>query len=205
MAEINQVKNPDELARWTHRRFAAKNTLTTDDAKTVELVYLEVLKAVPPEAELSSEPQQGELNELQEPANPRKEKVSVKAASSINHQGQLFTPLPKSTRARSKAHLQFVATQPCLVCQRSPCDAHHIKFAEPRALGRKVSDEYTVPLCREHHRQLHRHGNEKAWWANVNVSPLEVARSLWDTTISGSGNALSIRNTAHDAGQATDR
>ena len=72
MAEINQVKNPDDLARWTHRRFAAKNTLTTDDVKAVELVYLEVLKAVPPEAELSSEPQEGELNELQEPAKSAK-------------------------------------------------------------------------------------------------------------------------------------
>ena len=83
-----------------------------------------------------------------------------------------------------------MAAQPCLVCQRTPCDAHHIKFAEPRALGRKVSDEFTVPLCREHHQELHRHGNERAWWADVNVMPLEAARSLWDVTTSGRGNAL---------------
>ena len=85
-------------------------------------------------------------------------------------------------RSRNKAHLVFVAAQPCLVCQRSPCDAHHLKFAQPRSLGRKVSDEFTVPLCREHHNELHRHGNEMAWWANLQIAPLETARELWETT-----------------------
>ncbi len=51
-------------------------------------------------------------------------------------------------RQRDKAHLKFVASQPCLVCGRSPADAHHLRFTQPRALGRKVSDEFTVPLCR---------------------------------------------------------
>jgi ERF superfamily len=67
----------------------------------------------------------------------------------------LVTPLCKTARKRNKAHLAFVAAQPCLVCQRTPCDPHHLKFAQPRTLGRKVSDEYTVPLCREHHQRLH--------------------------------------------------
>jgi hypothetical protein len=85
-------------------------------------------------------------------------------------------------RVRNKSHLIFVAAQPCLVCQRSPCDAHHLKFAQPRSLGRKVSDEFTVPLCREHHDELHRHGNEMAWWANLRIAPLETARELWEAT-----------------------
>ncbi|WP_026233682.1 ERF family protein [Bradyrhizobium sp. WSM4349] len=58
-------------------------------------------------------------------------------------------------------------------------DAHHLKFAQPRALGRKVSDEFTVPLCRAHHQQLHRHGNERAWWSEVQISPLPLAKELW--------------------------
>jgi Protein of unknown function (DUF968) len=103
---------------------------------------------------------------------------------------QLVAPLRKPIRARNKAHLIFVAAQPCLVCQRSPCDAHHLKFAQPRTLARKVSDEFTVPLCREHHRELHRHGNEIAWWANVNLAPLEVAKSLWEVTQSGRDNTI---------------
>jgi hypothetical protein len=64
-----------------------------------------------------------------------------------------------------------------------PCDAHHLKFAQPRSLGRKVSDEFTVPLCRDHHRDLHRYGNEVAWWVNFQISPTEVARDLWQTTL----------------------
>jgi hypothetical protein len=98
--------------------------------------------------------------------------------------------LRKPVRRRHKAHLAFVASQPCLVCQRSPCDPHHLKFAQPRTLGRKVSDEFTVPLCREHHRDLHRHGNEAAWWANLQVAPLQAARDLWEATLSSGGGAF---------------
>ena len=65
----------------------------------------------------------------------------------------MVSPIRKEVRRRNKAHLAFVGAQPCLVCRRFPCDAHHLKFAQPRALGRKVSDEFTVPLCREHHQR----------------------------------------------------
>ena len=73
---------------------------------------------------------------------------------------QLAIAEPK--RLRDKAHLKFVASQPCLICGRQPSDPHHLPFAQPRALGLKVSDEFTVPLCRGHHRQLHQAGNEVA-------------------------------------------
>jgi len=62
----------------------------------------------------------------------------------------------------------------------SPCDAHHLKLAQPRSLGRKVSDEFTVPLCRKHHRELHRHGNEATWWVNMQVAPIPIANELWE-------------------------
>ena len=93
---------------------------------------------------------------------------------------RLGSLIPKEPpRKRSKAHLLFVREQPCLVCRHTPCDAHHLKFAQPRALGRKVSDEFTVPLCRAHHQELHQHGNERAWWANLQIAPLPVAQQLW--------------------------
>ena len=97
--------------------------------------------------------------------------------------GQTVTPRRKEVRRRNKAHLTFVGAQPCLVCKRSPCDAHHLKFAQPRSLGSKVSDEFTVPLCRDHHHDLHRYGNEQAWWANASIEPLEAAKDLWDATL----------------------
>jgi hypothetical protein len=85
-------------------------------------------------------------------------------------------------RYRNKAHLKFVASQACLLCGRQPADAHHLGFAQPRALGRKVSDEFTVPLCRSHHREVHRFGNERNWWAKYNLDPLPIAQALWTQT-----------------------
>ena len=85
-------------------------------------------------------------------------------------------------RLRDKAHLKFVGSHPCLICGRQPSDPHHLRFAQPRAIGMKVSDEFTVPLCRGHHRQLHQAGNEVRWWENLKIKPLEIARELWQQT-----------------------
>jgi hypothetical protein len=90
--------------------------------------------------------------------------------------------LGEPKRIRDKEHLKFVARQPCLVCGRQPADAHHLRFAQPRALGMKVSDEFTVPLCRTHHRQLHLTGSELRWWDNIRIEPLPIARKLWETS-----------------------
>jgi hypothetical protein len=166
IAEIHEPKDGDSLALWAHRQLAAKNTLTTEDAGAVEAAYQAVLDSLnlsTPQIEVAA---------------------SVAADSKVGGkseppQVQFVKPIPKAVRRRDKAHLAFVSTQPCLVCKRSPCDAHHLKFAQPRALGHKVSDEYTVPLCREHHQELHRHGNEVAWWADVQITPLPVATELW--------------------------
>jgi len=85
-------------------------------------------------------------------------------------------------RLRDKAHLKFVASQPCLVCGRSPSDPHHLRFAKPRAIGLKVSDEFTVPLCRGHHRELHQAGNEQVWWQRRRIDALKIASSFWRKT-----------------------
>jgi hypothetical protein len=85
-------------------------------------------------------------------------------------------------RLRDKAHLKFVASQPCLICGRSPADAHHLRFTQPRAMGLKVSDEFTVPLCRAHHRDVHSFGDEVAWWERRAIDPLATSRVLWVST-----------------------
>jgi hypothetical protein len=87
--------------------------------------------------------------------------------------------IPKLRYLRDKAHLKFVASHPCLICERSPADAHHVRFAQPQALGRKVSDEFTVPLCRAHHRDNHRFGDERAWWSRASIDPIATSRRLW--------------------------
>ena len=88
-------------------------------------------------------------------------------------------PIGEPKRIRSREHLRYVASQPCLACGRSPSQAHHLRFAQPRALGKKVSDEYTVPLCAMHHHELHMRGNEKAWWEELQIEPLNKAEELW--------------------------
>jgi hypothetical protein len=58
----------------------------------------------------------------------------------------------KTIRLRDKEHCKFVSLQPRVACGRTPTDPHHLRFDQPRALERKVSDEYTIPVCRTHHR-----------------------------------------------------
>jgi hypothetical protein len=98
------------------------------------------------------------------------------AANGID-KSQLTHPEPR--RFRDKEHVKFVAKQACLICGRRPADAHHLRFAQHRALGRKVSDEFTVPLCRGHHREAHRCGDEAAWWKSAGFDPTITARALW--------------------------
>jgi ERF superfamily protein len=186
IAEIQNLRTGEEIALWAQRRMPAKNTLTADDARAVETACQVVLSALNLGADELPQPPDGptELGSTP-PAGGNGSAVPLTAVAT-NTQNQnaeaMVNPLRKPTRRRNKAHLAFVAAQPCLVCRRLPCDAHHLKFAEPRALGRKVSDEFTVPLCREHHHQLHRHGNEMAWWANLRIDALETAKELWAAT-----------------------
>ncbi len=187
IAEIQQLKDGEELALWAHRRLPDKNALTADDAHAVETAYQVLLSASNSHAgELEQTPDGPTDAASTRPAGGTGSAVpppTVVPNSEDQNAHSMVTPLPKSVRHRNKAHLAFVAAQPCLVCQRLPCDAHHLKFAQSRSLGRKVSDEFTVPLCREHHHELHRHGNEMAWWANLQIAPLETARELWAATL----------------------
>jgi hypothetical protein len=105
-------------------------------------------------------------------------------------------------RRRDKAHLRFVASQPCLVCGRQPSDPHHLRFAQPRALGVKVSDEFTVPLCRGHHRQLHQSGDEVAWWQGFKIEALQVARRLWEQSHASERQIETLTTKQYDSDQA---
>jgi hypothetical protein len=87
--------------------------------------------------------------------------------------------LAVARRIRDREHVKSVAKQACLVCGRRPADAHHLRFAQSPALGRKVSDEFTVPLCRGHHREVHRCGDEAVWWNEAGIDPTVTTRALW--------------------------
>ena len=184
------------LLSGAHRRLPAKNTLTADDARAVEAAYQAVLNTINHDAQDQPGQVPGPISESRSTSSEN----GAAVAHGLTADGQqpsaadTVSPLRKPVRRRNKVHLAFVAAQPCLVCRRSPCDPHHLKFAQPRTLGRKVSDEFTVPLCRDHHRDLHRYGNEVAWWANVQIAPIEAAKELWNATVLDSDVRLLARN-----------
>nr|WP_249810654.1 MULTISPECIES: ERF family protein [unclassified Bradyrhizobium] len=184
LGQLASIRSSNDLLAWAKASLPIKNTLLEADARSIQGAYQKRFEeAALLDAQLEEE----------EPALQRKQ---VAAAGMVANrlpvrdtngesleQKEAGLAFPKeSPRKRSKAHLLFIRAQPCLVCKQTPSDAHHVKFAQPRTLGRKVSDEFTVPLCRKHHRQLHRHGNEKAWWSDMQVSPLPIANDLWSAS-----------------------
>ena len=88
----------------------------------------------------------------------------------------------ETRRLRDKDHLKYVASGSCLICGREPSEPHHVRFAQKLAFGRKVSDEFTVPLCRLHHRELHRSRSEPLWWKTARIDPIPIAQKLWEAT-----------------------
>ena len=79
------------------------------------------------------------------------------------HAAALRRSLPSKAGAQhDRDHLSSCASQPCLVYGRTPSDAHHVEFASSARSARKVSDRFTVPICRLRRRELHRRGNERA-------------------------------------------
>jgi hypothetical protein len=107
------------------------------------------------------------------------EEAAARAAQRID-KSKLFRS--EVQRLRDPGHLRYVSGLSCLVCARKPVHAHHLRFAQPKALGRKVSDEFTVPLCNLHHRELHTCSDEEAWWEEKKLSPLPIAQELWATS-----------------------
>jgi hypothetical protein len=185
IADLERLRSSDEAADWVHKNLAAKNTLTAADADSVEASFRERLLMV----EASPAVAEGQKGPAKDngiaPSGGQAfaEMMDASAAAQIilprSPAGRRRCVAAKTIRLRDKEHCRFLMTQPCVVCGRTPSEAHHIRFAQPRALGRKVSDEYTVPVCRLHHRELHRYGDEASWWVGVNVDPLPVALELW--------------------------
>jgi hypothetical protein len=179
LTELGNITSADLAAIWAQEALTAKNSLTTTDAKLVEDAFERRL------SELASSdaaaPSKGE------PSVPQISELQVNATSDNTDAGQkgidksiLTVAAPR--RYRNREHLRYVAQQACLLCGRKPSDPHHLGFTQPRALGRKVSDEFAVPVCRGHHRAVHRSRDERAWWRQAGIDPIKVARRLWKET-----------------------
>jgi hypothetical protein len=171
LAGLSELGSSADAAKWAHGNLSEKNQLTTSDARAVEDAFEVKLQAFGDRS--ASEPTEGAQSGLTQvkprDAKSRKRPAIDKRALAIS----------EPRRVRDRDHVKFVAQHPCLICGRFPSDAHHMRFKQNRALGRKVSDEFTVPLCRGHHREVHRCGDEAAWWRNAGVDPTVAARSMW--------------------------
>jgi hypothetical protein len=172
VGELKAIDSADTAAIWAARILPAKNTLNLADARLLEQAF--EVRLVELEPALSNVPSLPTGLEQKGPKANEEAPFESAQTSGLSH----FEP----RRVRDREHVKFVARRPCLICGRCPADAHHLRFAQSRALGRKVSDEFTVPLCRGHHREIHRHGDETVWWAKVGIEPLGVANSLWRET-----------------------
>ena len=174
LREIEALITAGNAALWAQRRLPAKNQLSATDAQQVEEAFAAKLASI-------------------HPAQTGDQSVTEKAGISEVDKSVLTFPEPR--RIRDRDHVRHVIKQPCLVCGRRPSDPHHLRFAQARALGRKVSDEFTVPLCRAHHREIHRCGDEGLWWRKTGMDPLAAARMLWLKTHPLPGAEATATNT----------
>jgi ERF superfamily len=180
LLEIENIASSDLAATWAGQALVAKNNLIASDARLVEEAFERRLSALVssdgavPANDRSSVPQ---IDGLQKTVTP--ENTDADRRKGID---KSILTIAAPRRYRNREHLRYVAQQACLVCGRKPSDPHHLGFTQPRALSRKVSDEFAVPLCRGHHRSVHRSRDERAWWRQAGIDPIKVARRLWKET-----------------------
>jgi hypothetical protein len=153
----------------THRNLSAKNCLIPADPQQVENAFQSKLAKLTTATE----------NDGPLPSIPSSSTADPAAKSVRDGIDKSRLAHPVARRLRDKLHVKFVAKQPCVICGRSPSDPHHLRFVQAPALGCKISDEFTVPLCRGHHRELHRSGSEAQWWMKAAIDPIAIARVLW--------------------------
>ncbi len=204
MSELKGVKSGEDAAIWARRILPAKNALNCADARQIEDAFQARLAVVQHE---SGEPDRLSPTIMTAINSEQTQGPIRKPGSASIDKSHL--PYPEPRRIRDRDHVRFVGKQPCLICGRRPTDPHHLRFTQHRALGRKVSDEFTVPLCRGHHREAHRSGDESGWWKAAGVDPTVTARALWlethplpttvDQTGSKPGSSLSAADTGHQA------
>jgi hypothetical protein len=179
LEQVRALDSADAAVLWATKSLNAKNSLAPADARRVEDAFRAKIAEFEDEArDPGSIPPPSQRPEQGEAANTVQE-LTAPTATQVD---KSVLPFPETRRLRDKVHVKWVSKRPCLLCGRQPSDPHHLRFAQPRALGRKVSDEFIVPLCRTHHREVHRSSDEVGWWKQAGIDPLSFAQKLWRDT-----------------------
>jgi hypothetical protein len=183
LGELSELISAEQLTEWSYRSLPIKSTLTPDDAQIVEEAFQnKLIDLASADSGPSLRASDASVGSQDQPERPRNEQALQSEEIGTGKIDKSLLTISEPRRRRDKNHLRFVAKQPCLICERLPCDAHHLRFAQVRGLGLKVSDEFTVPLCRGHHREVHRIGNEAQWWESAGIDALAIAHELWTET-----------------------
>jgi ERF superfamily len=177
---LGNITSADSATLWARETLAAKNRLVLADAKLVEDAFERRLSKLPASDAVTHPNDASSVPQIVEPQETMMGGSTDPGRANGIDKSILAVAAPR--RYRSREHLRYVAQQACLLCGRKPSDPHHLGFTQPRALGRKVSDEFVVPLCRGHHRAVHRLRDERAWWKQAGINPIKVARRLWKET-----------------------
>jgi hypothetical protein len=180
LAEVAGLASADSAVTWAARALPAKNSLIEGDAKLLEDAFEQKMSDFP--SPVANDISAGEGAMTAEATSQQESEASRIGSDEPRGIDKSVLAVAAPWRYRNREHLRFVARQPCLVCGRKPSDPHHLRYMQPRALGRKASDEFTVPLCRVHHRAAHRAGDERAWWKAAAIDPMKFARRLWKQT-----------------------
>ena len=182
LAEVASLASGDSAVTWAARARPAKNSLTAEDAKILEHAFEQKMSGFPSPVAKDISAGEGEGATTAEATSQDVSQASSAGNDEPSGIDKSVLAVAAPRRYRNREHLRFVARQPCLVCGRKPSDPHHLRYLQPRALGRKVSDEFAVPLCRVHHRAAHRAGDERAWWNAAGIDPMKFVRRLWKQT-----------------------
>jgi hypothetical protein len=209
LCEIVKLPSSEAAGEWARKVLAIKSTLVARDARLIETAFAFRMSALQektpkPEKLTLGDPGPDSSRPAESGSRAARSEARQRCANRIDKRVLAFG---EARRLRDKEHLKHVASRPCVVCGRQPSEPHHVRFAQRLAFGRKVSDEFTVPLCRLHHRELHRSRNEPLWWKTARIDPIPIAQELWaatrpkaapQATTDGSGPAPALQVSADE-------
>jgi hypothetical protein len=146
LSDVGNLNSAEGAAVWARRILPAKKTLHEADARQVEEAFQAKLAAIHGQSNSASVGDRHSESQAQPTNGDVAPAMSVATDHGLEAADKSELAHPELRRVRDKDHLRFVSTQPCLICGRTPADPHHLRFAQSRALGRKVSDEWVVAL-----------------------------------------------------------